>query len=154
MILITQIRSYFNSLLTDFDEFNEVIMVFNQSHLTDKIKELSLGIYLIIVIPGAKTKALDEDNVHDPSECLLFVAEKLIEKDIPPDELINRMAVTQVLTERIKTHLLSDKLNHDTPDHLMHDIEPSGISTEPEFNYLGTYGWSLTFIINPTLRQL
>lgn len=154
MILISQIRSYFTSLVVDFDEIKESIVVFNQGHLADKIKELSPGIYLIVVIPGAKTKAVDDDNVRDPSECLVFLSEKLNEKDIGPDGLINRMNATQVLMERVKTRMIDDKRKHETPGHLMHDLEPHGMSTEPEWNYLGTYGWSLSFILNPILRQL
>jgi len=147
MVAIYDLIKYFEDAKESLEGLKEVVPVFNQANLSEKIKELSNGIYLIIVIPGARTKAADEDNVRDPSECLVFLSEKLNDKDITPDILIKKMAITQQLTDTLKKKMIQDKLDHDHPGHLMHDLEPSGISMEPEYNYLGTYGWSLAFNI-------
>lgn len=154
MITIKQVSDYWSEMVTRIDELTDSILVINQQHLTERIKELQNGIYLLVVIPGSKSDSPDDDNIRDESNCLVFVIEKLDIKSVTHAELIsNHMSVTQKIADNIKMNMIEDKRVHTNAGHLMHDLDPSGIVTEPEYNFMGTYGWSFSFTINPILSR-
>lgn len=154
MILINQLGSYFAAKKTDIAEIKNVVVVVSQEHLADTIRNATQWPALIVVVPGAKTDARDEDNIRDSSHVVLLLVDKADLKNLPQSGIIGLMSTLQVLMERLKVQMVNDMMNHSTPGHLMHDLDVNSMITEPEYNYLGTYGWSLGFDINPTLRQL
>lgn len=153
MILINQLGSYFAAKKTDITEIKEVLVVMSQEHLADTIRNATAWPALIVVVPGAKTNAYNDDNIRDASEVVLLLVSKLDIGKLAPTALTGHFNTMQVLMERLKVQMLTDKTTH-TTGHLMHDLEPDGMVTEPEYNYMGTYGWSLSFTINPTLKAL
>lgn len=154
MILIAQLKNYFVAKKEQLEGIESIHVVMSQEHLTEVIRNEADWPCLVVVVPGAKTDARDEDNIRDPSNVIVMLVEKIDLKDLPSGGITTRMNLTQVTAEKLKWQMLTDMGNHSEPNHLMHDLDPDSIITEPEYNYIGTYGWSISFNINPILRQL
>jgi hypothetical protein len=149
MVRVNDLYSYFGAIPNNrIPAIKGFVMVFNQDDLAEHIRNMNLFPAIVLVMPGAKTTSRDEDNIVDGSECLLFVLKKLDLKNLATNGIINEMDYLQNDVEKLKQLMVDDMHNHDTPGHLMHDLDPDGMTTEPEYNYLGCYGWSLAFMIN------
>lgn len=148
MVSVNELYSYFGQMPQRIAAVKDCLMVFNQENLADAIKNQSKWPAIVVVMPGAKSDGADEDNVSDASECLVFVIEKLDLKNLGKGEMTSKMDYLQGHMETLKSLMLEDMHAHEEPNHLMHYLEPDGMTTEPEYNYLGCYGWSLAFRIN------
>lgn len=155
MIGLNQLAKYFRQVQEKISGINSFALVFSQENFTELVKNYVKTDYpvLIVVIPGAKTVAPDEDNIRDASNCLIFLLEALELKNLQKNELFTRMGISQDLMEKVKRQMIDDKHDHAEAGHLMHDLEPGSLITEPEYNFVGTYGWSLTFTLNPPFTQ-
>lgn len=150
MTPITALENYYQGLIGTIDGLVASTMVFTQDNLADTIRNQKDWPLLVGVVPSSRTSAENEDNVKDPHENLVFVIQKIDPGKLKPSQMIDIMAYLQRITEDIKKHMIAGLHEH-SPGHIMHWLDPDGMVMEPEYNYLGCYGWSLSFTLKPPL---
>ncbi len=147
MVRIREFNDYFKGMLVKVPALKSFLLVASESDLANKIRNLSDGDFplLIVLIPSADSIALDPDNVTEASTCLLYVVRKLIPDASDDVSFLNLMEDTQNIFTAVKLQLATDKANHDTSPHFMHRMDLNRMHSDPEYNYLGCVGWSLSF---------
>lgn len=148
MVPIKAYKNYWESLMAIFD-IDRVLLVSDESELQAQIKDVFGGENILVaVIPSSDCEAPDYDNVEEMDGCYLFILQKVSFHDITRDELIDIQELTQNLITTIKQKMLEDaaNVNYDTPGSLlMRRLIIDKMHTDPEYNYFGCTGWSLSF---------
>jgi len=139
-----QIASHIGCTLT--------MIVSDESELQKKIKEVDAGQKILIaVIPSSDFSAQDRDNVSEIDTCFVFILVKSDAASLTEDELFNEREMTQNMMIHAKTEMMrlaDDMTTHpDEPAHLMRHLAEGKIHTDPEYNYLGCNGWSISFAL-------
>lgn len=154
-----KIRDYTDYFGTDVknavSDIDRVIFVANESQLSAKIKEIAAAeIILVVIIPSTDLLAPDVDNVKNSGTCLMYVLKSYPERDKLDADFIDALEETQDVLQLIQQKMEDDKntgVHGDCP-HIMHYYEPDGAHSDPEYNYLGCNGWSLSFnLLTPGL---
>lgn len=153
MVPIRQYRDYWKAMLTRIPAMKRVILVTEESELSNVIKNISdEEIFTVVVVPSAKSRPGDTDNFGMMNTGIVFVLQKLERGSISPtndtsdanDDLIDYLEVSQNVMKSVVDTLKADK---DDQDHctLMKKLDLNRITVEPEYNYFGSYGYSLSF---------
>ena len=147
MVRIRQYNDYFKGMLLKVPALKSFILVTAESDLMEKIRNISDDDFplLIAVIPSADSIAPDPDNVLEASTCFLYVVKKLIQDSSSDESFLTLMETTQDVFTAVKLQMAADKSNHDTSPHFMHRMDLNRMHSDPEYNYLGCAGWSLSF---------
>ncbi len=118
--------------------------------LEDYIRNLKENDFpiLLAVEPSANTKGSTEDNLRFTSSPLLFLLEKVdLANQTPAGKLEAKHRLHALMRELI--NLMMDDMHTHSPDreglHLMHNLQPGSLNVDPENNFLGCMGYSLSF---------
>lgn len=89
---------------------------------------------------------MDSDSVLESNQCLVFILGKRPVSDKTDDTLISDMSITQSAMQQLKNLMLADRNDCDAEFHdVMKRLNVMSLHQDPEYNYLGCDGWSLSF---------
>jgi len=148
MINITQLRALAQQCIHHTD-LTHYIWVTTESELSRKMPNLKVSEFpmLIVVTPSFDVNAKDTDNVRDIATLLFFVLKYGRFQSENEGNQISDMDQTLNITSVIKNYLINGF--PDNPDcELINGIIPHSFHIDPEFNYLGCNGWSMSFQIS------
>lgn len=120
--------------------------VTTESQLSKKMGDLKATHFplLVVVTPSYGTDARDHDNVRDIPQMLFFVLKRNMLQSATGASEIADADETLAITRQIKNYLISGfpgQFDCIIPA----AIEPNSFNIEPEWNYLGCDGWSISF---------
>ena len=127
---------------------NHFEWVTTESHLTKKLQSLKASQFplLVVVTPSYAVDGIDPDSTKDISQMLFFVLKRNQAQGATPATEAADADETLAIVNQIKTYLLNGFPG--VSDCIFPDaIEPNSINIDPEWNYLGCDGWSISFQI-------
>ena len=147
MILFSKLTKWSEYLALKFEKVNDSSMVINQNDLRDVFEDLKQESYpfAAVVIPSSKGDARDEDNYGEINLILFFIL-------MPTEEMgdyASRMSYMNMMmdvTAQIKQDLRDQREDEEAPFHDIFDkIDLNSFHTDPERNFMGHDGWSVSF---------
>jgi len=146
MINIITYRDYWESVKNRVAAIQSCLVVATEHQLGEKITNISEYPLLVAVIPSADPNSRDVDNVKEVNTGFIFVLKKLAESDKTDDSYLEVMNETQLAMQEVKNLVAADFSDCDAPGHeVMKRLDVSSFHQDPEYNYLGHDGWSLSF---------
>ena len=127
---------------------DHLFMVDDETELTNKISQVSDGdIILIAVFPSTDSQSIDEDNLEEVDSCVIFLLQKIEQRNIDDVDLMAERESTQELLATIRSAMYELMVNHidDSNHHMMHKLIEGKQHIDRERNYLGCNGYSLSF---------
>lgn len=149
MIKLQDFKNYFDAYLTRIPAIKRCILVANEPQLLDYIKNMPESDFpaLVVLIPSSDSIAANPDNIMEANSCLIYILSKINKLDETPASWFTNMGTTQQIMSDVKNMMLADRGNHDVMGHLLQRLDLNRMHTDPEYNYLGCNGWSLSFLI-------
>ena len=150
MINITQLKQLAQRIIDNTDAVHYE-WITTESELSKKMHKLSASQFplLVVVTPSYDAKATDEDNAWDINHLLFFVLKRDQFQGANETNNAADMDQTLAIIKDIKNHL-----KNGFPDFqdctLMNGIDPGSFHVDPEYNFLGCNGWSISFQIKTT----
>ena len=146
MVPIREYKEYWDEMVNRITNLKEAILVSDEKDLGKKIKDVKLFPILVATVPSSDPDSVDEDNIGESNSCLLFVLKAVTESDRTDNKYINDMELLQVIMKAVKDNMKSDMVTCNAPGHsLMSNLNVKSFHQDPEKNYLGCDGWSLSF---------
>ena len=146
MIDFTTYKNYWEGIKSRIPEIKSVLTVATEHHLSKSIKDISEFPLLVAVIPSADPVSRDIDNVKEMNTALIFVLTKLAESDTTDETYTAAMQQTQEAMKLVKNTIAADFADCDSAYHnVMERLDVNSFHQDPEYNYLGCNGWSLSF---------
>lgn len=101
---------------------------------------------LVATIPSGDPDSRDADSLGEKNSCLIFVLSKIAASDRSGTIDIALMDTLQIAIEQVKLMLIADFTDCSLPGHsVMQRLDLQSMHMDPEYNYLGHDGWSLSF---------
>jgi len=122
--------------------------VTTESHLSKKIQALKVSQFplLVVVTPSYSVEALDNDCAQDINQMLFFVLKRNLAQVATPESEVADADETLAIVNKIKKYLLNGFPG--VEDCIFPAcVEPNSLNIDPEWNYLGCDGWSISFQI-------
>lgn len=144
MIHITALKQFATQLVAD-TELSKYILVTNEGQLSKHLQDLKQSDFplLVVVIPSYDAAAMDRDNFKLLTQMLMFVLKRDRFQGQKPELLEEDMEETLAITESI---MLTFMAGFDVADCIIPDmIVPNSYHIDPEVNFLGCNGWSISF---------
>lgn len=147
MLRIRALNDYYRRCLDKVSQLKEFILVSTEADLGQRIRDLADESFpiLVVVIPSADTIAIGVDNVISANTCLLYVLQKADITTTDPDSFLDLMELTQELLREIIGQMISDRFDAHGNCQLMSRLDLNRMHIDPEYNYYGCNGWSLSF---------
>lgn len=148
MVDANYINTYFKSIVTrlkaDGIVINNCYLVRSEPELAGDIKQLpAKEFFLAVLIPSSDTKGWNIDNLTETEGWLVYVLEKSDRKAITHDNRIVSVANHQLIITLVKKMLRDDIQDRSIPCNI--DIDFDSMHTDPEDNFHGCEGYSLSF---------
>jgi len=127
----------------------QCILVRDETELSKKIKSINnKELFLVVVIPSSDTAMVNYDNILEKETIIVYVLKKVSHKDQNDTDVLNDMIQAQECITAIKNALHADANNCDAylHDHISR-IDFNRLHTDPEYNYLESDGYSLSFVL-------
>lgn len=143
MIKITQLLQYASLIETNTD-IAKYILVTNESQMAKKMQDLKTTDFplLVVVIPSYDASAVDRDSFTMTSQMLMFVLKRDQFQGQKAQTYEDDMEETLALVEQIMYYFINGfTTDCFTPDWII----PNSFHVDPELNFLGCYGWSISF---------
>jgi hypothetical protein len=145
---ITELKALGQKCVDAIAELKQDVWVTTESELSRKVPNLRADDFplLVMVTPSFDVEGQDADNVRDVAQLLFFVLKKggfQSEKESTQEADMNE---TLLIIQQIKSYLLNGfpaVEDCSLPNHIV----PHSFHIDPEFNYLGCNGWSMSFQI-------
>ncbi len=147
-INITQLKQLAQRIVDNTDAAHYE-WVTTESHLAKKMQSLKASQFplLVMVTPSYNVDAQDSDSVKDISQMLLFVLMRNEFQGNKPEIEAAYADQTLAIIETIQQHLLNGFPSAGDDCIFPAATEPGSFNIDPEWNYLGCDGWSMTFQI-------
>lgn len=147
MINISQLLTLAQRI-KDSTDISHYMWVSTESHLSKKIAECKASQFplLVVVTPSYNVEAENNENVKDISQMLFFVLKRSQYQGATPASEAADADHTLAIVQQIKTYLLNG-FPGVTDCIFPSAMEPNSISIDPEWNYLGCDGWSMSFLM-------
>lgn len=146
MVRTSDYRAYFEAMKVLDARITIVKPVIKEDHLAGIIKKIkSTDIILTCVIPSADTNALDGDNYGDLNSGLIYILKKADRTGDIDSKVWERIDLLQEIMEGVKNKMLFDNANCEDYPNMMSLLELNSLHTDPEYDFLGCDGWSLSF---------
>lgn len=148
MIPIDEYRGYWAKMVARVNA-KVAILVRDESEFSQYVKNLPPGeTYLIAVIPSTDSDARNTDAILEKETVVVYAVRKVDRTNQTELDIMDTMKVTQLAIKNIKTMLLWDATNCSAEYHeMMKRIAFGSFHTDPEYNYFGMDGYSLSFEI-------
>ncbi len=149
MISIKTYSAYFEGFVGRSAELKSFHLVSNEAQMQSCIRDMAASTFpaLIALVPSADSVAQNVDSILEVNSCLIYVVSKIDSTTETGASFLANMDTTQSILTQIKNFMLSDRGQHSVFNHLLERIDINGMHTDPEYNYLGANGWSLSFSI-------
>lgn len=146
MVNIRTYKEYWADMVTRVPELKASHIVAIESQLQKIISDIPEFPIIVATVPSADPDSRDEDNTGETNSALIFVLKRVNENDRTDDNYIDDMALMQNIMKQIKDNMLADKVDCDAGYHdIMSYLDVKSFHQDPEYNYLGCDGWSLSF---------
>ena len=147
MIKIRIFKSLWDSMAVRVDA-TKAILVRDETELAQKIKGIDSGeLFLVVVIPSSDTSARDNDNILEKETVIVYCVMKVSHSNQDDADVLDCMEITQDCITALKNCLLEDAENCDSEYHtFIKRIDFNRLHTDPEYNYLGCDGYSLSLV--------
>lgn len=144
MINIAALNQFATRLIAD-TELSKYILVTNEGQLAKRMQDLKQSDFplLVVVIPSYDAAAIDRDNFKLLSQMLMFVLKQDRFQGQKQELLEEDMEETLAITQSI---MLTFMAGFDATDCIIPDwIVTNSFHIDPEINFLGCNGWSISF---------
>jgi len=147
MIRISTYNNYWQSMIARVPALKQAYLVANEAQLGVLVTKSDIACPLLIAtIPSADPDSRDADSLGEKNTALIFVLSKIAAADRTGTGDIALMDTLQNAIEQVKLMLIADFTDCSLPGHsLMQRLDLQSMHTDPEYNYLGHDGWSLSF---------
>jgi len=142
MISITTYRDYWKEMVNRIDGLEDTTLVANEAQLKNKLTKEVRYPLLVATVPSADPDSHNADNTGEKNSALIFVLEKVAASDRDSDNYVATMEKLQQIMKKVKEAMIEDFENCLMP---MKELEIQSFHQDPEYNYLGHDGWSLSF---------
>jgi len=142
MINIKTYRQYWIDMVTRITGLEDQIIVANEAQLKNKLTKNVKYPLLVATVPSSNPASLDAYNVKESNTGFIFILTKVAASDRDNDSYINTMESLQVVMKNIKEAMTEDFEQCKAP---MSQLDVRSFHEDPEYNYLGHDGWSLSF---------
>jgi len=150
MVPILDYNTFWNHIV-EICNLDLFFLVSEESEMSSYIKEVEDDcMILVAVIPSSDTDAPDIDNIEEADSCVIFVMKKITPSNLTAAEILQVRQDTQAAITSVKNEMIkhaADVNNDDAGTKLMRRLVIDKMHTDPEYNYLGCTGWSLSFLI-------
>lgn len=150
MVPILDYNSFWNHV-AEICSIDRVFMVSEESEMSSYIKEVEDDcLILVAVIPSSDTEAPDIDNIEEVDSCVIFVMKKITPSNLTTSEILQVRQNTQAVITSVKNEMINhaaDVCEDNAGTKLMRRLVIDKMHTDPEYNYLGCTGWSLSFLL-------
>jgi hypothetical protein len=148
MVNITTYNQYWQHVAATIAGLEAAYLVANEAQLKTVVANVAAYPILVATIPSADADSRDEDNLGEMNTGLIFILKKVADSDRTSAGYVADMATLQTVMAGVKSLMLDDKTNCDSEYHeLMYRLQVGSMHQDPEYNYLGHDGWSLSFKI-------
>jgi hypothetical protein len=147
MLRIRALNDYYTACLEKIGSLKHYILVSTEAELGQRIRDLADDNFplLVVVIPSADTIAIGADNVISANTCLLYVLQKADITSADSESFLDQMELTQELLREIIGQMIADRFDANGRCQLMSRLDLNRMHIDPEYNYYGCNGWSLSF---------
>lgn len=145
---ITELKALAQQCVDSIAELNGYEWVTTESELSRKVPNKKVNDFplLVVVTPSFDVEGQDADSVRDVAQLLFFVLKRNRGQGEKETTQVTDMDETLAIVQQIKGYLLGGFPG--VEDCAMpNDIVPHSFHIDPEFNYLGCDGWSMSFQI-------
>ncbi|HNW73975.1 MAG TPA: hypothetical protein PKN44_10145 [Bacteroidales bacterium] len=151
MILISTYESLWGYFCRKIQSISRHFVVADVDEMQEIASDLADGeVVLIAVIPSSDIETSNFDDIEEIDTCWVFVLKKSDPSSMTREELSRHRNVTQQIITDVKKEILrltSDYAVENNYTRLLHGLVPGRMHTDPEYNFLGCNGWSLSFAI-------
>jgi len=136
-------------IIADNTDARHYEWVTTESHLSKKMTELKASQFplLVVVTPSYNIDAQDHDSAKDISQMLFFVLMRNDFQGNKPTIEATNADTTLEIVNKIQEYLLNGFPDHPDDCIFPSALDPGSINIDPEWNYLGCDGWSISFQI-------
>ena len=145
MVNIKDYIAYLQKYPESITAIKKIIFVVNESQLTDYMRNLKKEDFplMIIVIPSADAQSPDPDNICEMNHGLIYILKKFDATGYTPQKMIDDFDETQQVMELVKEKWYDDAHSECNP--ITGNLDAGSFHMDPEYNYLGCNGWSVSF---------
>lgn len=142
-------RDYWLSVKARITSIKHVILVRTEAELKVKVAKIPNDeIFLVLVVPSSDTSAPDFDNIREKETAIVYALKKVARSNQTEVSEVDDMQQMQQLIRSIKDMMLADAENCANAYHdLVKEIDFSRMHTDPEFNFLESDGYSISFVL-------
>lgn len=149
MLKVKQLYNYGASLVARVQGLHAYVFVSEYEELEDDIKNLSESQFPCLVFrePSGNSSG-NEDNQTWSWQCLLYVLKKIDPSSETRETFLDKKSEMFDLVNEVKDLMIADMHNHELDAngiHFMHNLQTAGMHIDPENNFLGCIGYSLSF---------
>lgn len=143
---ISDYKAYWAAMATRVNA-TQSVLVRTEPEMAQKIKNIDAGeLFLVAVVPSSDTSARDIDNILEKEMIIVYALMKVSHKEQDDTDMLNDMGIAQECITAVKTYLKEDFENHEAFLHqYIKRIDFSRMHTDPEYQYMGCDGYSLSF---------
>lgn len=148
MVPVRDYKTCWELIKSRVSSIHYLFMVDDETELMIKVKEVSDGeIILVAVYPASDSIMEDEDNVKDVDTCIIYVLQKIEQRNVNDDDLLNERALTQQIMTLVR-NVMFDLMNehgNSVSHRIMKQVVRQKQHIDRERNYMDCNGYSLSF---------
>jgi hypothetical protein len=146
MVGIKAYKEYWKNMVMRVAALKLAVMVANEAQLKSVVSNIGSYPILVSTVPSASANSKDEDNTGDNNLGIIFILKKVSSNDRSEEAYEDNMQLMQDAMQEVRDNMEADKTDCDATGHqIMKDLDVKSFNQDPEFNYLGHDGWSLSF---------
>lgn len=130
---------------------NRYFVVAEPDEMQHIASDLSDGeVVLMAVIPSADVEAFSSDDLEEIDTCWVFILKKADLSTMSREELTEHRRLTQIIITAVKNEIIRLSSDYDVNTaytRLLRGLVIGKMHTDPEYNFLGCNGWSISFQI-------
>jgi hypothetical protein len=137
------LKTYFLGYKQRVSGITDVFALVKEDELQKRIKNIPTGnVALIIIIPSYDSKSPDRDNITEDAPVLMLLVKRMDRKDDTEDSYLDTLDEMVTKLKLVRKCMLDDKA---LCNNIMRHLSTDGIHTDPEIDYLGCFGYSMSF---------
>ena len=148
MIRVKAYKTFFEHMANCVTGINKVLIVADEQELEKLLREIEdKAVIMIAVIPSSDTIFTDLDNKQEDDNSVVYIIKKTTARDMTEDDLLDVRDDTQQKIMQLKDQLYYMAMDRESQDPIIkmaRRLVPI-FHTDPEYNYLGCNGWSISF---------
>jgi hypothetical protein len=148
MVPVRDYKALWEYIKTQENRITHLVDVDDESDLKKKIEDVAdLDIIMVIIYPSADQNAADEDNFGDVDTCVIYVLQKVSNRNMDDTDLMNERALTQDIMLNVRSIMARLMNTHaDTVYHrMMKQLIRGKQHIDREKNYFECNGYSVSF---------